>query len=250
MSSDLRLASGRTVAGGIAGAAAIAAGTSAYAAVLAIPLPADVTMPAAGTTNPTTGGFNWDANGDSIADFAFAYRFPNTATGSGVVWQANMNPVNGTTVGNAVLGFAGPFISYAVNAPLNTVVGPTTPSTTTFRTTAQVTLGSVYRSGGVPSAYGGFSPGAAGLPAGFPAAATGYVGFRVGQGATAQYGWLQVAVTAGGAGVNGITFLGGAIETTPNTPIAAGVIPEPGSLAALACGAVALLRRKSKASLN
>lgn len=83
-----------------------------------------------------------------------------------------------------------------------------------------------------------------------------YVGFRwdIG-GGDFSYGWLEVDVTGQSAtgadqGPNAgtVTLKSYAYESTPNTAIAAGVIPEPSSLALLAAGggAVALASRRRK----
>jgi hypothetical protein len=224
---------------GLAGAAAMAAGSQAYGVVQLIATPPDVATPAAGTTASQT----WNADGVGGTDFTFQFRFPNTAAGgtaTGVQWQSNMNPA----VGNAVLGFQGPFINYATNLTyMQPISSP--PAGATFRTAAQVTLGSVYVSGGVASAYGGFgtgappgsanpNPGGAG-----PQAAEGYVGFRIGSGPTARFGWLQLRTST----TFGIDFIAAALGGVGDT-VEAGVIPEPASLGLLALGATALLRRK------
>ncbi len=72
-----------------------------------------------------------------------------------------------------------------------------------------------------------------------------YVGLKwdVG-GGNFNYGWARVDVTAANNGT--ATLFGYAYESTPNTAIAAGAIPEPTSLALLAAGggAAALMRRR------
>ena len=59
-----------------------------------------------------------------------------------------------------------------------------------------------------------------------------------------RYGWARVDVTTTGGGT--ATLFSYAYESTPNTAIAAGEVPEPGTLALLAIGggALALTRRR------
>ncbi|MBC7782863.1 MAG: hypothetical protein H7144_03405, partial [Burkholderiales bacterium] len=156
MSRQENCVTSKAVLSGLAGAAALASGMSAYAAPQAFnTLPANIGPPVpAGTTG---GPVNWDANGDGATDFVFNYRHPNSTGTTGVVWQANMNPVSST--GAAVVGYLGTFISYASNLAMNAPIGPALNAGASFRTAAQVTLGSVYRSGGVPTPYGGFAAG-------------------------------------------------------------------------------------------
>jgi hypothetical protein len=228
----------RKVQSGLAGAIAMAAGSQAYG-VVSIPTPADIPTPPTGTTSAAVG---WNVDGVGGNDFVFQFRHPN-ATGTGVRWQANMNPQSGSSTGNAVAGFLGPFINYATNFAQNTFIGATLPSGSSFRTATQVTLGSVYSSGGVASAYGGFGNGApsgGATPNGIQQA-EGYVGFRVGTGANARYGWLQLRTNT----TFGIDFIAAALGDVGET-VETGIVPEPASLGLLAIGATALLRRNKK----
>ncbi|MBS0659815.1 MAG: PEP-CTERM sorting domain-containing protein [Verrucomicrobia bacterium] len=216
---------------GLAGAMVLAAGSSAYANIVTVATPADFNV-AAGTAS--VGPVLWDVNGDGATDFQFTYRYPNTATGSGVIWQANMNPFTGTQATNGALGYQGTFIRYAEAFTLGTIFGPTPPANTpavSFPTTStQVTLGSRYLSAGTPSYYGGFATGPT------PPGTQAYVGFRFTIGANTHYGWLLLSV-----GPGSIDFVSAAYDNTPNTPIAAGAIPEPSTLAFLSLGAVGVL---------
>lgn len=228
----------KRVQSGLAGAIAMAAATQAYG-VVSIPTPADLPVP---TPPGTSGPVTWDVDGGGT-DFTFNFRFPNTQTGSGVRWQANMNPTTPATTGAAVAGFLGPFINYATNFTQGTLIGASLPAGSSFRTAAQVTLGSVYVSGGVASAYGGFGNGAppGGATPNGVQQAEGYVGFRVGTGANTRYGWLQLRTNT----TFGIDFIAAALGE-PGEVVEAGIVPEPASLGLLAIGATALLRRSKK----
>ncbi len=70
-----------------------------------------------------------------------------------------------------------------------------------------------------------------------------YLAVRFEAGDGMHYGWIGVTVTE----INDVHTLSAfawGYETDPMTPIAAGAVPAPGTLAALAFGAVALRRRK------
>lgn len=75
----------------------------------------------------------------------------------------------------------------------------------------------------------------------------GYVGLEwdIG-GGDVRYGWARVDVTPDNNGT--VTLFSFAYEATPNTPIVAGAIPEPTTLALLAAGggALALNRRRKR----
>ncbi len=213
---------------GVAGAAALAAGTNAYGNVIVVATPADfVIAPGTATTS-----VNWDVNSDGITDFIFNYRYPNSTLPSGVIWQANMNPATGTALTNQPLGYQGAFVRYAQAFAAGTVFGATPPANppgSSFGTAAQVTLGSRYRSAGTLNYYGGF---AVTVAPGTPA----YAGFRFNVAGQTFYGYIQLSV-----GPGSIDFISAAYENTPNTNIVAGAVPEPGTLAGLAVGAAGLL---------
>ncbi|HEY6986850.1 MAG TPA: PEP-CTERM sorting domain-containing protein, partial [Bryobacteraceae bacterium] len=82
--------------------------------------------------------------------------------------------------------------------------------------------------------YGGF---AANGPNGSVAPGTfAFVGFRFNAADGVHFGWVRLAVNAGL-----IDFDSAAYETTPNTAILAGAVPEPGTMALLALGAAGIL---------
>lgn len=238
--------------GGLSAASVLAAGTSAYAAIVPITPPANLPNAAAPNSAPAVGVINFDVTGDGTNDFGLQFRNAQAA-GTGVQWQANFSALTaGGTA--AVLGFAGPFIPYGANLAAGVAIGAATPVGLSWRNQAQVTLGSNYRSGGIVSPYGGFGtgpgpgqvatqPGGAGRPAG----ARGFLGLRFTVAGQTRYGWLDVEVrpATSAAGSGGIFFYGGAWENT-GAAIGAGV-PTPGAVTAMALGAAGLLRRNRRA---
>jgi hypothetical protein len=212
---------------GLAGALAIAGGTAAYANPVPSVIPADFVV-APGTA--TAGPVNWDVNNDGTADFTFSYRYPNTATGSGVIWQANMNSIAATS--NTV-SYQGPFVRYAFALQPGAMISSASPFNTGAG--AQTVLGSQYRSGGVPSYYGGFAAGPNANGAVAPGTQA-FVGFRFNAADGTHYGWIRLSV-----GPGSIDFVSAAWDNTPNAAIAAGAVPEPGTMALLALGAVGVV---------
>ncbi len=197
---------------GLVGALAIAGGTSAYANPVSSTPPPD-SMNTAGGADVFT---NWDVDGNGTIDFTFQNRYPNS--GTQVNWHLNFDPA---VAGNGVVGYVGPFVNYANALMMGTNIGPSS----TFQTSSQVVLGSNY--GG--TLYGGF---ATQVPPGTNA----YAGFQFSAADGLHYGWLFLNVNAGV-----IDFTGAAYESTPGVAIAAGAIPEPGTMAMLALGAVGVL---------
>jgi hypothetical protein len=222
---------------GLVGALALAAGSSAYGAIVVVSPPANLPNVA----SPTTAGpVQWDINGDAVNDFNFTFRNPQ-ATGNGVQWQANMNTSPGGGI-NAVAGYQGPFVNYGSRLNANDVIGATLPAGSSWRNQAQVVLGSFYRSGTL-NPYGGFATGTSPTSS----VVRGYVGFRFSIAGQTRYGWLDVEVRGSGAAANtgGIFFFGAAYEDS-GASIPAGAVPTPGALAALAIGAAATMRRSRR----
>jgi hypothetical protein len=218
---------------GLAGAIAIASGTSAYGAVVVVNPPADLTNTAGGANTTTT----WDVNSDGTADFLFNNRYPNTTSGFGVVWQQNMNPATAAlATTNGVVSYLGPFVRYAFALAAGVNVGPTN---TNFSTVTQVVLGSQYLYGSVPYYYGGF---AAGGPNGSVTPGTfAFVGFRFNAVDGTHFGYLRLAVNAGIIDFDNVGAMRAAYESTPNTAILTGAVPEPGTMALLALGAAGVV---------
>src|SRR4051812_32832924 len=92
---------------GLAGAVAIASRTSAYGSIVVVNPPADLTNTPGGANTTTT----WDVDTDGTADFLFNNRYPNTTSGSGVIWQQNMNPATaGLAPTNGLISYLGFFV--------------------------------------------------------------------------------------------------------------------------------------------
>ncbi len=231
--------------GGLSAATVLAAGTGAYGAIVAITPPANVPNAAGPASNPAVGVIAWDVTGDGTNDFGLQFRNPQSTGTTGVVWQANLSAfTSGGTA--AVLGFQGAFIPYGANILNGTNIGPTTPVGLSWRNQAQVTLGSIYRSGGIPTPYGGFAAGSS-VPSGTISAGRGFLGIRFTVGGATRFGWLDVEVrpATSAAGSGGIFFFGGAYEDS-GAAIQAGAVPTPGAVSAMALGAAGLLRRSRR----
>lgn len=220
---------------GLAGALAIASGTSAYGSIVVVNPPADLTN-SPGGANTTA---NWDVNSDGMMDFTFNNRYPDTTPGSyGVIWQQNMNPFAGTGGTNNLVSYSGPFVRYAFALASGVSVGPANPNFSTGIT--QVVLGSRYSYGaqGV-FYYGGF---AAGGPNGSVTPGTfAFVGFRFTAADGVHFGYVRLAVNAGIIDFDNVGAMRAAYESTPNTAITTGAVPEPGTMALLALGAAGVL---------
>ncbi len=202
---------------GLAGAVALAAGSTAYAAIVSVATPGDLV--ADGNTSFFGAGndVSWDVDGDGTDDLGFNFRGTPISPGA-YEWQGNVHTLNGSSVS----GYAGIFVTYygGMVGAGNSVAGS---GLIGDGMGGQVAMGSDYAS----TAYGGWG--------GVGTTQTGYLGFQLSSG---NYGWIEIALDAGG-----MTFLGAAYENS-GADIAAGAVPAPASLGMLAMGAGALLRRK------
>ena len=167
-------------------------------------------------------------NGDGIFDFQFRDRYPNTAPGStGVIWQAAVF----TASINGIVSYAGPNIRYAYALNYGDFVGSFSPGIAESGNQA-ITLGSRYSYGSANVYYyGGFANAAVGVAPGTFA----FAGFRFMAADGIHYGYIRLRVSPGV-----IDFDFAAYETTPGEPIGEPV-PEPGTMALLAFGAVGVI---------
>jgi hypothetical protein len=213
---------------GLAGAVAIASGTTAYGSFVYVNPPPDL-MTSPGGPNTSV---SWDVNGDGTNDFRFLNRYPNTAPGSiGVIWQTSITPLR---TNNGVVSYAGAFIRYAYALGYGGFVGPSSPGIAES-SPYPTALGSKYSYGSGSAYYGGFANPAVGVAPGHLA----FAGFRFQAGDGIHYGWIRLNVNAGI-----IDFADAAYESTPNQGIGFPLdppMPEPGTLALLALGAVGVI---------
>lgn len=201
---------------GLAGAVTLAAGSMAYANIVVVSGPADLSA----TGNTAFDGNNvlWDVDGDGTSDLEFNFR--GTPISPTYEWQANVF----TPGGSAVSGYAGLFLDYGTRLGAGDSVASSGLISDALG--GNVALGSDYSG----LAYGGWGASTGSV--------TGFLGFQLANG---NYGWLELT-----AGPTGIQFLGAAYDNS-GADIAAGAVPTPGSLGALAIGAAAMLRRKRAA---
>ncbi|TWU20783.1 PEP-CTERM sorting domain-containing protein [Bythopirellula polymerisocia] len=192
-----------------AGLGAFACGETAEATVVYADVP-DIVVNA---TNPT-GGY-YDMDGDTVPDFRFRFQPGYAPAGIRFQGYGDSDELTNTSKGSAY---------YLRSFESGDSIGP----------------GAVTTSNG----FGIASSNATNF--GNPTDPQ-YAGILLDIGGSSHYGWVRIKTEK----VGGETTLTGTIfdwayETTPDTAIAAGAIPEPTSLALLAAGAGALaLRRRS-----
>jgi MYXO-CTERM domain-containing protein len=138
---------------------------------------------------------------------------------------------------NNAFGIVGALVSTSTGEPL-------TPAMSNLGYSAQVTSGLAFQTGNFFSLV---DDGAIGLPIGFTAGESGFIGFTFNPSGTVLYGWAEVILTEGGTAGNVEVVQwayedSGASITTP--------VPEPAStalgLGALALGAAGLRRTRAR----
>ena len=204
-------------AAALAAAAAIAAGTSAYAAPVRIDNPA----------HGDPGHFHW------VHDAVATYNELD------FTWDASAQPPEGQGLTTVGLRVSATFSNLVTAGALQTGAGGYPENYFAVGVDAGVlipTAGVGWYDLWAYTFYPGWGPETL-LPEGSPT----YLGVRFNAGAGDQYAWVGVVRT----GIE-LEALAWGYETTPGVPIEAGV-PEPGSLALLAFGAAAALRKRRPA---
>ena len=217
---------------GLAGAVAIGAGSSAYGSIVVVSVPANI-VPA---TLPQTALLtrNWDINSDGTNDFQFFFRQPQQ---SGVDWQCGIFPLGAGSFTFGTPGFSSTFFyAQRFNAG-DTISAVPPPGAVQVGSPSEAVLASRF----LGSDYGQFQP----------PNSQGFLGLQFTTASGTFFGYIQVKVNRSpGAGQPGFQFISAAYDNTPGTPIVAGAVPEPGTLALLAVGAagVVAIQRRRKAA--
>ena len=161
-----------------------------------------------------------DINGDGIADF-------NLSSPNGI--QIDLNPLNNNSI------LAVPEQSPDIGVLIAALAQGTTIPTTAF------SLNPTFVWYGANSPYGGSATIVAASDIGsigyFQGNTSAYAGFELNIGNANYLGWFYIQNL--GANIGQITDW--AYETSPNTPIIAGAVPEPSAFALLAIGSVFLI---------
>lgn len=242
--SDRNSRVGKYCAAGLGAAVLAGAVTTADAAIVFINFNNQVfTDPTAndGSTYFTSGNAgNFDFNKDGIIDFRLRQRFSSLSK-------------SGSTGIFGLAGFAAPI----GGGPNIDVIGKLTanayPSRLAAGTIIDGTGPFITLTGGTTGQTGYLAS-----SAGFPASqwvsangpASGFLGIRFTAGGQTFFGWVGLSIAGQDAAVPyAITLSGIAYDDTPNTPIAAGAVPEPAPIALMALGGLGLIAyRRQKAA--
>ena len=145
-------------------------------------------------------------------------------------WIASVTPLTG----NFVFATHGLLLFYAQRL----TAGQTVPTDAVAAGAAPVAVSAILGSAFNGASYGQFQT-------------RGFLGIQfIDSGSVSHYGYLELQVAKSTGGTPGIQFFSAAYDNGTLTPIIAGAVPEPGTLAMLAMGAVGVLaghrRRRGK----
>jgi hypothetical protein len=223
----------KSILNGLAGAAALAGASQAYGTVVVRPIPANIVgHDPASTTSSATTTRNIDVDGNGTNDLQIRYR--SFTTGGFALQQMFVFSNTGQTAAYGPVGSNSQYYAYDLQN------GDAIPGSNPFGQNASFLTQVVTNVNG--SDYAIWTTGE-----------RAFIGFSFMNPATSQldYGYVEVEMDAfqSAASPGGVKFFSLAYENSGG-PIAAGAIPEPSTLAALAFGAVglgaaALRRRKN-----
>jgi hypothetical protein len=199
------------VAASVAGGTALAGGASqAEAAIVSGEFQTNGSSQVSNTTTPPNESYSFDFNGDTVNDFKVSSDYSKSKPGA---------PEDKTKY-------------YTYKGDVVEAIGPDSAIANSFFSPGEEigTSASFNTAGNLSATYDNGNP-------------SPYFGIRFGATAPYNYGWIQLRE---GTEPGAWDLVAYAYETTPDTPIAAGAVPEPASLSLLALGAAGAMLRRGK----
>jgi hypothetical protein len=238
-SSEAKFSQSKLLRYSSAAATALALSNSADAAIVPIDVSGFSTISLSGTND--TEILSLDLNGDSATDVVFGgtrvetatyTTSPTTTTNYFTYGAFNINPFEGpgnpsgtlqVAAGGSVVGRANPAAANLASGSVSTAINASAGTNAWL----MLTTNSAAQSGVFVAPAPGTSE-------------TGIVGFNFNIGANEHFAWLELLISADANGrPETLEVLGGAYESTPDTDLPVGVIPEPANVG-LGLGLLAL----------